>query len=155
VIEFWVSGRPAPQGSKRHVGNGRMVEMSKGVGPWREAVRSEAQRMNAIPVEGAVAVAVYFYFTAPKSVKRTMPSVRPDLDKLVRAVLDGLAMAGIFADDAQVTDLAASKRYGPRTGAVVRVFPVSDVAGAFADARSTLGLSGNPFEVLSKVTLKG
>src|ERR1700676_3259288 len=37
-MKITVRGIPAPQGSKRHVGGGRMIEMSKAVGPWREAV---------------------------------------------------------------------------------------------------------------------
>ena len=35
---FAVFGLPAPQGSKRHVGEGRMVESSKRVKPWRRQV---------------------------------------------------------------------------------------------------------------------
>lgn len=35
---------------------------------------------------------------------------RPDVDKLSRAVLDALSMAGIWGDDSQVTHLCATKR---------------------------------------------
>ena len=43
MTTFHVLGlSPAPQGSKRHVGGGRMIESSAKVKPWREAVRSEA-----------------------------------------------------------------------------------------------------------------
>lgn len=38
MIEITVHGLPAPQGSKRHVGRGVMVESSKNVKPWRSAV---------------------------------------------------------------------------------------------------------------------
>ena len=41
MIRIVVYGEPAPQGSKRHVGNGRMIESSKKVKPWREDVRAE------------------------------------------------------------------------------------------------------------------
>lgn len=34
-ICFFVAGRPAVQGSKRHVGGGRLIESSRQVGPWR------------------------------------------------------------------------------------------------------------------------
>jgi len=37
-VEFTVLGVPAPQGSKRHVGRGVLVESSKALGPWRDAV---------------------------------------------------------------------------------------------------------------------
>lgn len=35
-------GTPAPQGSKRHVGRGVMIESSKNLKPWREAVKYAA-----------------------------------------------------------------------------------------------------------------
>ncbi len=54
-----------------------------------------------------------FYFNRPPSIpkKRTAHVVKPDADKLVRAVTD--SMTGIvFADDAQVVRVIAEKHYG-------------------------------------------
>lgn len=51
MIKILVNGSPAPQGSKRHVGGGRMVEASAAVGPWRDAVRGETQKIIE-PLEG-------------------------------------------------------------------------------------------------------
>jgi crossover junction endodeoxyribonuclease RusA len=124
-----VRGIPAPQGSKRHVGNGRMVESSKAVGPWREAVRAETQQaMNhTVPSEGPVAVFINFYLPRPKSLPRktTHHIKQPDLDKLARAVLDGLTAGGAWLDDAQVVRLQAQKNYagggGPAAGAVIEI----------------------------------
>ena len=42
-VSFTVHGLPAPQGSKRHVGRGVMVESSKRVKPWRGAVKAAAE----------------------------------------------------------------------------------------------------------------
>ena len=129
MIVIEVRGLPAPQGSKRHVGNGIMVESSKAVGPWREAVRAETQRARqvtaAAPMGGAVYVEVIFALPRPRGHWRTgrnagilrgsapaYPSGRPDLDKLLRAVLDGLTMGGAWKDDAQVALVNASKVYG-------------------------------------------
>ena len=121
-----VHGIPAPQGSKRHVGGGRMVEASKAVGPWREAVRHETQQAIAAGADthptGPISVAVTFRMPRPRGHYRTNGQVRdtapafyvatrPDLDKLVRAVLDGLTAGGAFGDDAQVADLIATKHY--------------------------------------------
>jgi crossover junction endodeoxyribonuclease RusA len=113
-----VRGTPAPQGSKRHVGGGRMIEMSKAVGPWREAVRAETQRVMCSigPPFGfgdAVAVEIDFYMARPKSTPRkTMwPAKRPDVDKLARAVLDGLTDGGAWLDDGQVVRLRVEKHY--------------------------------------------
>lgn len=125
IIE--VRGTPAPQGSKRHVGGGRMVEMSKAVGPWREAVRAETQRAmgGRTPLAGPVEVYATFYLARPKGHYRTgrnaallrdgapgWPFGKPDIDKLLRALLDGLTMGGVWADDAQVAQVTAAKQYG-------------------------------------------
>lgn len=112
-----VAGIPAPQGSKRHVGGGRMVEVSRAVGPWREAVRAETQRVtNGGPGGGwasPVYVAIVFRLPRPQSAARTVqwPAKRPDLDKLVRAVLDGIVAGGALTDDSLVVDLRARKTF--------------------------------------------
>jgi Holliday junction resolvase RusA-like endonuclease len=85
------------------------------VKPWREAVtKKTAQHMsweglNAItnPVE----IALIFHLPKPKTVKRDFPSVKPDLDKLVRSTFDGLTTGGLYDDDALVIALSASKIY--------------------------------------------
>lgn len=38
AFQAFVPGTPRPQGSKRHVGGGRMIESSKYVKAWREKV---------------------------------------------------------------------------------------------------------------------
>ena len=78
------------------------------------------------PLIGPVRVSLVFFIERPKSVKREHPSVRPDIDKLARAVLDGLTTAGVYSDDSQVVDLTASKVYGVPAGVAVQVSPLSD-----------------------------
>jgi crossover junction endodeoxyribonuclease RusA len=127
VITIEVRGLPAPQGSKRHVGHGIMVESSKAVGPWREAVRAETQRVmqDHFQLKGPVSLVATFRLPRPKSHYRTgrnagqvretaprHPSGRPDLDKLQRALLDGLTEGGAWADDCQVVRLFSAKEYG-------------------------------------------
>jgi hypothetical protein len=137
AVSFTVRGTPAPQGSKRalvHRSTGRAVVMEsagQGLKDWRSDVKAAA--LNAMlpcqacigrechcdrparidPLSGPLAVSVAFTLPKPKSApktRRTYPCKRPDLDKLVRAVLD--AMTGIvFADDAQVVRLSARKCY--------------------------------------------
>lgn len=124
-ICFFAAGRPAAQGSKRHVGGGRLIESSRQVGAWRDAVRRAAIEAMASrpPIEGPVYLVQVFALPRPKShygtgrnsgrVKRGVPHrppVRPDLDKLARAVGD--ALTGIcYHDDAQVVNLCAAKYY--------------------------------------------
>lgn len=111
-----VAGIPAPQGSKRHVGGGRMVEVSRAVGPWREAIRAETQRAVIGTIDRPVSVSVMFRLPRPKSTpaRTAFPAKRPDLDKLVRAVLDGLVAGGAIADDSQVVVLRAAKTFSGR-----------------------------------------
>lgn len=106
----FVPGSPAPQGSKRHVGNGRMLESSAAVGPWRERVALAVHDCGWPMLNGPVEVWLLFVLPRPKSTpKRTPPAVkRPDIDKLARAVLD--AITGIaIRDDSIITDLHAHK----------------------------------------------
>jgi crossover junction endodeoxyribonuclease RusA len=114
TIAFHVPGKPAPQGSKRHVGRGILVESCKETGPWRERVAlvaHSAMHGRAL-LAGAVTVALDFVLPRPVSTpKRTTPPAvkRPDVDKLARACLD--AITGIIVgDDSQIVDLRATKR---------------------------------------------
>jgi len=115
-ITITVLGEPAPQGSKRHVGNGRMIESSGGVKPWRQAVvwaaREAGQR-----VAGAIQVEITFTLRRPPSApkSRLFPDRKPDLSKLIRSTEDALVDAGTIDDDARIVRLA-----------VVKVFPGTD-----------------------------
>jgi Holliday junction resolvase RusA-like endonuclease len=57
-----------------------------------------------------------FVFQRPKSLPKKvwLNTKRPDLDKLIRAVLDGLANV-IIPDDAQVISIGSKKRYANGT----------------------------------------
>ena len=119
-------GQPAPQGSKRHVGNGIMVESSKAVKPWRQDVKLaaerfiESQRVRGLawsPLDGPLVARMVFTAARPKSHYRTgrnahllrdaapaRPATVPDLSKLIRSTEDALTAAGLWRDDARVVD---------------------------------------------------
>jgi crossover junction endodeoxyribonuclease RusA len=111
ISKFSVEGLPAPQGSKRHVGNGRMIEASKYLPAWRKAIETECQSLFEEPMDGALEVELWFYLPKPSSVSRDYPTVMPDVDKLVRGCLDGMVKGGAIVDDSRVVDLHAYKRY--------------------------------------------
>lgn len=109
--EFSVPGTPITQGSMS-VFRGKIVhQKSRELSAWRNAINI-ACRAIMEPLDGPVTVDVLFRLQAPRSVTRALPHVRPDVDKLARAALDGLTGAA-FADDAQVVRLTATKEYGP------------------------------------------
>jgi crossover junction endodeoxyribonuclease RusA len=116
-LQVRVSGIPAPQGSKRHVGNGVMIESSENVAPWRVSVAYHVreamirERHEGWTSGEAVFLIAAFYLARPRTVRRDVPSVRPDLDKLLRATLDGLTTSGVIGDDAQIVTIMTSKDY--------------------------------------------
>jgi crossover junction endodeoxyribonuclease RusA len=113
VVRFTVFGTPRPQGSKRHVGKGIMVESSKYLKPWRQEVSLSAIALQAPMFEAHVPVelTLNFYFTKPKSAKRRAMTTKPDGSKLLRAIED--ALTGIlFHDDSQVIESHVRKHYG-------------------------------------------
>lgn len=105
-----VEGIPIPQGSKV-VMRGRLIDVrSKDLKAWRTAIAVRARSERHDLLLEAVEVSLVFTLPKPKTVKRLLPSVKPDVDKLARAVLD--ALTGVaYKDDAQVTDLIVRKRY--------------------------------------------
>ena len=113
MISFRVDGVPVPQGSMR-VFNGHVVH-NKGaeLAVWRSAIAIEARRAGCTPEPGAVKLDLLFVMPKPRTVKRTQPTVAPDLDKLIRAALDAMT-AIAYVDDGQVTEIIAQKVYGPQ-----------------------------------------
>jgi crossover junction endodeoxyribonuclease RusA len=127
LLDLFVPGRPAPQGSKRHVGGGRLVESSKAVGPWRTVVAwHAAQAYQSAPVEGPIRVSLVFVMPRPAGTPKraTPPAVkRPDTDKLTRAIFDALSGV-VWKDDSQVVELHAFKRLATleeQPGASIRI----------------------------------
>ncbi len=116
-MEIRVFGNPAPQGSKTAVvrgGKAIMFEASKKLPEWRETVMftSKMAMLDADgPIEGPVKAVMYFFIEPPKRLVRERPTTKPDLDKLVRAVNDGMVDAGVLLDDSQIVTLYAHKHY--------------------------------------------
>jgi len=121
---FVVDGAPVPQGSMRgYVVKGHAVLTSDNpnLGTWRQAVayRAREAMTGQHPYEGPVQVEIQFLLARPKGhfgARGLLPSApdlpvtKPDLDKLARAILDGMTGV-VFRDDAQVWELNTSKRY--------------------------------------------
>jgi crossover junction endodeoxyribonuclease RusA len=109
-VDFFVPGRPVPQGSKSVSRAGFLYESSKALKPWRKAIAAGAPEGHLMPRNVPAYVYLEFIMPRPKATpKVTPPAVkRPDLDKLIRAVLDALTGV-IWQDDSQVTRLTVEK----------------------------------------------
>lgn len=124
-MKFRVEGKPVPQGSMKVI-NGRILHApGSALIYWRSAIAIECKKIMARPYTGAVEVRMEFELEKPKSVNRTYPAKYPDLDKLIRAVLDGITGVGVV-DDGQVVNIRASKRYG-RPSVTVEIVPMEEM----------------------------
>lgn len=128
MITLEVFGDPAPQGSKR-VFNGRVVEAAgQKLKVWRKAIADACLPFTDQNIWlGPIRLEVDFYLARPKTVKqnkRPFPIVPPDLDKLIRAVGDGIGQSEmIWGDDSQIVELSGSKSYADDRdpGAIIRI----------------------------------
>ena len=125
MIQITVMGLPAPQGSKRYVGQSRagrgiLVESSAKVKPWREDVRAACEQfidskdLGLYPLDCPLRVRMVFTLPAPSSLPKKRPSHpmrTPDLSKLVRSTEDAITSAGLWRDDARVVECTAVKTY--------------------------------------------
>ena len=127
MITLEVFGDPAPQGSKKVV-RGRLIEASKKLKPWRAAIEKACQSYAQENIYlGPVRLEVDFFLPRPPSIKMTkrpLPIVPPDLDKLLRAVGDGVGQSGfIWGDDSQIVEIFARKFYSDDRdpGAIIHI----------------------------------
>lgn len=120
MLTVTVYGVAAPQGSTRAFvpkGWKRPIITADNLRtkPWRQAIIDAClpALRGTPPLEGPVSVSVQFLLPRPKSAPRRViePAKLPDLDKLLRALLDGLTTAGAWRDDAQVVMISAIKAF--------------------------------------------
>ena len=124
----------APQGSKKNLGNGVMIESSQRVKPFRQDVKYAAAEVIPADWDRAadMAVKVDFHFRRPQShltSKGALTKKAPlypigrnigDLDKLCRSLLDALTGV-VFHDDSQVIDLVSRKRYSDSDQTIITI----------------------------------
>tara|TARA_R110000782_G_scaffold72294_1_gene144818 strand:- start:405 stop:806 length:402 start_codon:yes stop_codon:yes gene_type:complete len=124
MLEVTVLGIPQPQGSKT-VYSGRAVDANaKKLKPWRRevtaTVRKNVRDWQLTP--DPIKLTVRFLMPRPKTVTRAHHTVKPDLDKLVRAICDGITDAGVvWVDDSQVVQIRATKAYANDLPAQVQI----------------------------------
>lgn len=133
IVSIKVPGVPQPQGSTRAFpGRGRaagriiVTTDNPKLYPWRLAVRASVSRVwrRRAPVLGPMELTMRFVLPRPAGhykkdggLRDSAPDrviVRPDLDKLCRAILDALKTAGVYRDDDQVDYMKATKEYEQR-----------------------------------------
>lgn len=119
-----------------------VTSQNKGLKPWRDAIKKAAQSAEKTtePVGPfpAYEAHVLFLLPRPKShfkkdgkIKLSAPiehNKKPDLDKLVRAVFDGVTDAELWGDDALVNCVSAKKLYAiDKVGADITIWGTRNV----------------------------
>lgn len=120
TLAFSVLGEPRAQGSKRGYVNPKtggviIVEQAgENLKTWRQDIAGQVRaKLNGDgPIEGPVKLTAFFFVRKPQRPKWGLPATRPDSDKLLRALCDGLQAGGALRDDAQIVTLSVRKRYG-------------------------------------------
>mgnify|MGYP000943240772 CR=1 FL=1 len=142
-FSFFVPGEPITEGSTRAFASGQRVVVTHDRGreldQWRikvaHAAEAAAQAAYWEPrYDGPVEVWAEFRLPRPKSApkSRKHAQMKPDLDKLQRAVGDALApykRPGVLRDDSRIVAWSAIKRYADDAhpaGVMVRVSKAQD-----------------------------
>lgn len=123
TVWFSVPGVAQPQGSARAYTYKRRPEKGGGFGArvesdnkqlaaWRELVgwRAKAAYAGRRQIVGPVRLVAVCILPRPKTVKRSAHTVKPDVDKLARALADALTGV-LYVDDAQIAELQVKKVY--------------------------------------------
>jgi crossover junction endodeoxyribonuclease RusA len=116
-LTFTTHGTPVPQGSHRLIGN--RVIPDKRLVAWRALVTADAvtaaEEQDWDTHDGPVVLRLTFWLPAPQRRRWPVPAVKPDLDKLTRAVGDALSPRDpalrVLTDDSRVVELHATKHY--------------------------------------------
>lgn len=107
-------------------------------------IEYQHQKNNAQPFfanDEPLYIEIGFMFRKPKSAKRNYPIVKPDIDNLVKTIIDSLQKPGkampkrikllpyVFEDDSQVISIKAEKLYAEKsfTHVLVRNYYVEEI----------------------------
>lgn len=133
-VTIRIPGDPVAKGRPRATAIGGQARMytpaTTRAYEQRVAIAAREAMAKAPPMEGALSVSIEITMPIPVSWSKrkqadalaglVMPTGRPDLDNLIKALAD--ACNGIvWRDDAQIVRLMAEQRYGEQPGAVVSV----------------------------------
>jgi len=141
---YFVPGVPAAKGSMRawihpNKQNGKLRAMlapsnSKDLAQWVNIVRMSVSTRWAFGVHrGPVALDITYVMPRPNAhfgtgrnegvLKGSAPEVptrKPDIDKLERAIFDALT-GTVYHDDAQIVECSHRKRYGEKPGVHIKI----------------------------------
>jgi Holliday junction resolvase RusA-like endonuclease len=125
VYNLFVNGIPKAQPRPRMTAAGHVYNPNS-ADAWKEIVRTAFNAFRRTPLTNPIRLRVSFFLPRPKAMKgeAAVPHVKkPDVDNLLKAVMDAMTNAGVWKDDALVYVTEAGKWYaqGKKTGAQIMV----------------------------------
>ena len=138
-VEFVVYGRPKGKGRPRFTMDGHAYT-PQATKAYEKEIRQAFQEAGGMSFGSVpVSVDITAFYPIPKSARKAdkeameaglrVPMVKPDIDNVLKAVLDGIqGDDGAFHDDVQVVSVKATKKYdriGAEGAVVVRIRDVS------------------------------
>jgi crossover junction endodeoxyribonuclease RusA len=118
MFRLFVPGIPKPQGSKSAFKRGNrivLVEASKSLPEWRNTlewtITAYTQENRFTTVLRPFSIELHFWLPRAKTNAKPFHTQKPDLDKLIRAVLDALTKAKAIKDDSYCVELSARKSW--------------------------------------------
>ena len=133
-----VEGTPVPKGRPRMTKSGHVYTPGT-TRVWeitiQLATRAVMQSRSPTTLPCVVHVAAIFEYPASVSKKKArellkaggIHAIKPDLDNLVKAALDGISGATMaIYDDKQIIEVSSFKKYGPRARLMIDVFEIDD-----------------------------
>jgi len=146
TISFFAAGDPKAKGSKHGYIVGGHVNVTEGKSSksWEATVRAHVAGLEFERISGPVWVKLDFYLPLPKSrapkpgskdywKRNPVPDGPPDIDKLIRAILDALNKV-VFEDDARIIEIRATKQYSAtKPGVQVEVMSLTPTNGGRDD----------------------
>lgn len=102
---------PTPKARPRFTRKG-FCYTPKGTKDYERVVKETLRNaFNHAPVDGRpLILEIEFHMVRPKSSKRFYPTVKPDLDNFLKAIMDA-ANGILYRDDSLICDIIAKKRY--------------------------------------------
>lgn len=125
-MKITIPGTPVPKGRPRVRVMGKFAQIYTPPETRKaedEFLKEAIKYKPGEPIEGPIAIDIKFYKAPPKKMPkgRTGWTTKPDLDNLVKLVIDALNKV-FFKDDRQIVEITATKEYddNPRTEFEIR-----------------------------------
>lgn len=137
MIEFRIEGDPRGKGRPRHTRSGIVYTPSETVAyekkvkaAYYEAVREDGKTEYWGPERGPMSIEIDAGYPVPKGYPKikkenmlagyTLPTKKPDLDNVIKIIMDALN-GEAYIDDRQVVEIRAIKQFSEVPGVVVRI----------------------------------